>query len=58
MAHWIFFMHPERENFIETMTKVEQTACADHTRWFKGIDDRGAPRRVRVWKDEHRCGRL
>ncbi len=30
MAEWIYFLHPPRENFAETMTDAEQAVWGDH----------------------------
>lgn len=30
MAHWIYFIHPPRENFAETMTEAEEEAWSRH----------------------------
>ena len=30
MAQWIYFLHPPRENFAETMTPEEEATFAEH----------------------------
>ncbi len=41
MAEWIFFMHPHRDRFIETMTPAEQDAFARHMQWLQELDADG-----------------
>jgi uncharacterized protein YciI len=35
LAEWIYFIHPPREDFAETMTPDEETAWAVHFERFK-----------------------
>jgi hypothetical protein len=37
MAEWIYFIHPPRENFAETMTEVDQAVWAEHFDRFKRL---------------------
>ena len=41
MADWIFFMHPYRDRFMETMTQAEQDAFAQHMQWLQELDAEG-----------------
>jgi len=34
MAEWIYFLHPPRENFAETMTDEERAVWSDHFERF------------------------
>lgn len=35
MSEWIYFLHPPRDNFAETMTDEEKAAFVDHFRRFQ-----------------------
>ncbi len=35
MAEWIYFIHPPRENFAETMTEAEEAVWAVHFERFQ-----------------------
>ena len=37
LSEWIFFMHPERDDFIETMSEAEGAAFAAHAAWLRGL---------------------
>lgn len=41
MAEWIYFIHPPRENFGETMTGEEQAVWAEHFARFQTLLDDG-----------------
>ncbi|MCW2888266.1 MAG: uncharacterized protein QOE54_3562 [Streptosporangiaceae bacterium] len=34
---WIFFMHPERDDFMATMTQAEHAAFAAHAAWLRRL---------------------
>ncbi len=37
MATFSYFLHPPRENFVETMTEVEQQTWGQHFSWLQGL---------------------
>jgi hypothetical protein len=37
VSQWIFFMHPERDDFMETMTDAEVLAFGAHAEWLQGL---------------------
>jgi uncharacterized protein YciI len=37
MAEWIYFLHPPRDNFAETMTDEERTAFVAHAQWLRRL---------------------
>lgn len=41
VAEWIYFLHPPRENFAETMTEAEQAVWADHFARLKRLHAEG-----------------
>ena len=41
MAEWIYFIHPPRENFAETMTAEEEQVWEVHFERFKDLLARG-----------------
>ncbi len=42
MAEWIYFIHPPRENFAETMTATEEAAWSLHFDRLKRLRDEGS----------------
>jgi len=37
MAEWIYFLHPPRERFAETMTDAERAAFGQHFGYLEGL---------------------
>lgn len=37
MAEWVFFMHPQRDDFIATMTDDERSAFDSHAAWLRQL---------------------
>ena len=41
VAEWIYFIHPPREDFAETMTREEQAVWEEHFRRYQTLLDEG-----------------
>lgn len=41
MAEWIYFIHPPRENFAETMTEEEEAVWDEHFQRYRDLLDQG-----------------
>lgn len=41
MAQWIYFIHPPRENFAETMTEAEEAVWDEHFQRYRALLDQG-----------------
>jgi uncharacterized protein YciI len=37
MTEWVFFMHPDRDNFAATMTDAERSAFDAHGAWLRQL---------------------
>lgn len=42
MAEWIYFIHPPREDFAETMTDEEEAIWKEHFRRYQKLLDEGS----------------
>jgi uncharacterized protein YciI len=41
MSEWVYFLHPSRENFAETMTEEEQAVWSEHFALLKTMHSDG-----------------
>jgi uncharacterized protein YciI len=37
MSEWIYFLHPPRDDFVETMTEEERAVWQRHFEWVDGL---------------------
>jgi len=42
VAHWIYFIHPPRENFAQTMTEAEREVWGRHWERLERLFDEGS----------------